>query len=71
MIICGTFDGELAFGKRDDGNGKTGVADIDKSDVAGVVGFRKISFCDAIAKGGGSCVVYDAEDVETGDGSRV
>ena len=70
-VICGGYDVQPAFGEGDDGDGETGVADIDECDVAGVLWVWEIRFGDSIAEGDGGRVIDETEAVETGDGGGV
>lgn len=70
-IVCGTLDGKLAFGKSDDGDGKTGMTNVNKSDMTRVLGFWEIGFGDTVTEGSGGGVVDDTENIEVGDRSGI
>ena len=70
-LIRGALDSELALGKGDHGGRQARVSDVDEDNMARILGFRKISLGDTVAKGDGSGIVDQTERVETGNGSSV
>lgn len=71
VVVGGAEDLELALGEGDDRDGESGVADVDKGDMARVFGLRKVGLGDSVSESSGSGVVDEAEDVEVGDGSSI
>ncbi len=67
-VVRGGLDGELALGVGDDRDRVVGVADIDKADVARLVGRgRQVRLGDAVPERDGGRVVDEAERVQAGD----
>lgn len=70
-VIGGAFDGQLALGKGDDGDGETAMACVDKGNMTRGVWVWKVGLCDAVSESGSGGVVDDAEDVEICDGGGI
>lgn len=71
-VVGSRLDGKLALGEGDNGNRVARVTDVNKDDVAGLLGvLGKVGLGDTVAKGDSGGVVDEAEGVEASDLSGV
>lgn len=62
---------QLTLGEGDNCSRQTRVTNIDEYDVPWVISFREVGFSDSITESGGSGVVDETKDTQTGDASSV